>query len=80
MNDQVCCHTRIASHEVTAECVENDCPCQEPSPCYFCNLGWQIYDGVHLHPQNLGWVDCDDPRFDRRARAASSSDEKDVAP
>lgn len=66
-------HTENASHEVTAECVEHDCPCQK-SPCYFCGLGWQIYDGVHLHPDNLGWVDCDDPRFDRRLRNKSDDE------
>lgn len=28
--------------------------------CYFCWLGWTKYEKGHLHPQNLGWVECDD--------------------
>ena len=27
--------------------------------CFFCFLGWQKYERVHLHPDNLGHVECD---------------------
>ena len=27
--------------------------------CYFCFLGWQKYENVHLEPNNLGHVECD---------------------
>lgn len=27
--------------------------------CFFCFLGWQKYETVHLEPNNLGHVECD---------------------